>query len=299
MKLKLTTILYVIALLLSAACSNEEVEKKLEGTWHAQYDIEDEDGDVTTIKIQMELNRPDNDFTLILDFYIQPIGKIATVKCKGDWMADEDDLMLDIDTESISFKYSNNVKLLAGITGFSISGFEELFELQIKDTLEGFGYMPIKSIYKDKIVLEMDDNEKVTFTRVETTSEIEDETGNDLAKQSGDEELIYDEYEAEGDGSEHEYYRGKIDGEEITMDLTYYDGSISGRYSYEDSGWYYVKGDYDGEYMNLAESDDYEKNSATIRLRFDHSVNPVVATGNRVDNDGNVSNIRIKSVSED
>lgn len=109
----------------------------------------------------------------------------------------------------------------------------------------------------------------------------------------------YDTSAVEGDPpieEEEVEYTGTIAGKEVTMQLYFYDGDVSGWYRYAgNDGQLELAGTYDGEFLTLEESYNGKK-TGDLRIQVNHNSTPVRLSGTITNYKGNTYNVELSRI---
>lgn len=81
---------------------------------------------------------------------------------EGDWMADEEEITMFIDENSVSVSYDSGLTALAYSMGVQVFMLEHQLETDLKNEIGIWDELPIISLASDKLVIDFDDT-KVTL----------------------------------------------------------------------------------------------------------------------------------------
>lgn len=158
--LKLLTI--VMLCIACVACGPSEQEKILEGRWIGSATTTDDDGDTMKMKLTFDFNRAKDLMKFRMDMSMPGVGDIITVTMEGDWMADEEEITMFIDENSVSVSYASGLTALAYSMGVQVFMLEHQLETDLKNEIGIWDELPIISLASDKLVIDFDDT-KVTL----------------------------------------------------------------------------------------------------------------------------------------
>lgn len=157
--LKLLTI--VMLCIACVACGPSEQEKILEGRWIGSATTDD-DGDTMKMKLTFDFNRAKDLMKFRMDMSMPGVGDIMTVTMEGDWMADEEEITMFIDENSVSVSYASGLTALAYSMGVQVFMLEHQLETDLKNEIGIWDELPIISLDSDRLVIDFDDT-KVTL----------------------------------------------------------------------------------------------------------------------------------------
>jgi len=155
--------IFFIAMLVS--CSSEEVERKIDGEWVGRLSDVDTDGTAIDMKMYFNFSKETHTFRLKLNVSESDFGRLGSVRCQGSWQADEEDIMLDVDKETVQFKFDESLTMLSNMSGIPTYSIEQELKEEVAEYLEGLAFIPIKHVSETSLKLEVDDGEVVTFKR--------------------------------------------------------------------------------------------------------------------------------------
>ncbi len=158
--LKLLTI--VMLCIACVACGPSEQEKILEGRWIGSATTTDDDGDTMKMRLTFDFNRAKDLMKFRMDMSMPGVGDIMTVTMEGDWMADEEEITMFIDENSVSVSYASGLTALAYSMGVQVFMLEHQLETDLKNEIGIWDELPIISLASDKLVIDFDDT-KVTL----------------------------------------------------------------------------------------------------------------------------------------
>jgi hypothetical protein len=158
--LKLLTI--VMLCIACVACGPSEQEKILEGRWIGSATTTDDDGDTMKMRLTFDFNRAKDLMKFRMDMSMPGVGDIMTVTMEGDWMADEEEITMFIDENSVCVSYASGLTALAYSMGVQVFMLEHQLETDLKNEIGIWDELPIISLASDKLVIDFDDT-KVTL----------------------------------------------------------------------------------------------------------------------------------------
>lgn len=147
-----------------AACSTEEIESKIDGEWSGKYTETDADGSQFSIHIYFEFSKADYLFRMNLGLVDPEVGRIGSIRCSGSWKVKDDAIVLDVDNETVKFKFDESLDELAQMFGLSINMLERELKKEIQSEMENMTIIPIESVTQTSMTLEID-GEEVSFSR--------------------------------------------------------------------------------------------------------------------------------------
>ena len=160
--LKLLTI--VMLCIACVACGPSEQEKILEGRWIGSATTTDDDGDTMKMKLTFDFNRAKDLMKFRMDMSMPGVGDIMTVTMEGDWLADEEEISMFVDENSVNVSFDTGITALAYIMGIQAFSLERELETEMRNELGLWNDLPIISLDSDRLVIDFDDT-KVTLYR--------------------------------------------------------------------------------------------------------------------------------------
>lgn len=145
------------AILPFASCSDSKVEKELDGRWEGEAAIVDEEGDMITFKMYLTLTVANNDFDMKINVIYPGIGKVAVIRFGGEWSANSNSLMLDVEEKSLSVRFDEDLAILAEMGGMNVGLLKRQMEQELKDEISGLSILDIKSLSKNEMTLDIFD----------------------------------------------------------------------------------------------------------------------------------------------
>lgn len=160
--LKLLTI--VMLCIACVACGPSEQEKILEGRWIGSATTTDDDGDTMKMKLTFDFNRAKDLMKFRMDMSMPGVGDIMTVTMEGDWLADEEEISMFVDENSVNVSFDTGITALAYMMGIQAFSLERELETEMRNELGLWNDLPIISLDSDRLVIDFDDT-KVTLYR--------------------------------------------------------------------------------------------------------------------------------------
>lgn len=160
--LKLLTI--VMLCIACVACGPSEQEKILEGRWIGSATTTDDDGDTMKMKLSLDFNRAKDLMKFRMDMSMPGVGDIMTVTMEGDWLADEEEISMFVDENSVNVSFDTGITALAYMMGIQAFSLERELETEMRNELGLWNDLPIISLDSDRLVIDFDDT-KVTLYR--------------------------------------------------------------------------------------------------------------------------------------
>lgn len=158
--LKLLTI--VMLCIACVACGPSEQEQILEGRWIGSATTTDDDGDTMKMKLTLDFNRAKDLMKFRMNMSMPGVGDIMTVTMEGDWMADEEEITMFIDENSVNVSFDTGITALAYMMGVQAFSLERELETEMRNELGLWNDLPIISLDSNKLVIDFDDT-KVTL----------------------------------------------------------------------------------------------------------------------------------------
>lgn len=147
---------------LVASCGPSEQEKILEGRWIGSATTTDDDGDTMKMKLTFDFNRAKDLMKFRMDMSMPGVGDIMTVTMEGDWMADEEEITMFVDENSVSVSFNTGITALAYMMGVQAFSLERELESEMRNVLGLWNDLPIISLDSNRLVVDFDDT-KVTL----------------------------------------------------------------------------------------------------------------------------------------
>lgn len=162
----LCSLMAIAAMILMSACNNvksdPETETKLDGYWITSK-TENGEGDVpVTVASLTSFNSATHEFTEECNISSGYSGmyKIATVSCRGQWIASKEKIKFEYDKDSFMFDFSDS-RL--------DSGEQAEFKLEMLEEIKKEGYTETYSLIEysdDSLVLKDEDGVMMAYTKV-------------------------------------------------------------------------------------------------------------------------------------
>ena len=147
---------------LVASCGPSEQEKILEGRWIGSATTTDDDGDTMKMKLTFDFNRAKDLMKFRMDMSMPGVGDIMTVTMEGDWMADEEEITMFVDENSVSVSFNTGITALAYMMGVQAFSLERELESEMRNVLGLWNDLPIISLDSNRLVVDFNDT-KVTL----------------------------------------------------------------------------------------------------------------------------------------
>lgn len=161
----LCSLMTIAAIILMSGCnnvkSNPEIEAKLDGYWITST-TENGEGDIPfTVTSLTSFNSATHEFTEEVNISGGYSGRytLATVTCRGQWIASKDKIKFEFDKESFKFDFSDsNLDL----------GEQAEFRLEMLEEFKKEGYTETYSLieYSDDSLLLKDEDDVTVYMRV-------------------------------------------------------------------------------------------------------------------------------------
>lgn len=163
MKTQKTWLIFSLAfalLVLLSSCTSRE-ERMLEGEWYGELQTVDDDGEEMILKTTLKFNRKKDLMTFRVGYAVPDYGTIAYVTFTGDYLADDKEITMYPDEDSVKCEYTDAIENYANAFGMDLSSFEELLELSLSGMMGIWEDIPIKSLKSDRLVLDLEGDEVV------------------------------------------------------------------------------------------------------------------------------------------
>lgn len=134
-----------------------EQEKMLEGRWLGRQTETDDDGNRIVYKISFEFNRDRDYMGYQMIIELAGYGELAVMSCSGDWIADEEEILMFPDEDSLTIEYADVVEYSSRAMGIPWSDLKLIIEAAISKDLDNIMSLPIKSLKHNELRVEFDD----------------------------------------------------------------------------------------------------------------------------------------------
>lgn len=147
----------VVCIIGLCACEPTEQEKMLEGRWLGRQTETDDDGNRIVYKISFEFNRDRDYMGYQMIIELAGCGELAVMSCSGDWLADEEEILMFPDEDSLTIEYADVVEYSSRAMGLPWSDLKYIIETAISKDLDNIMSIPIKSLNRNELRVEFDD----------------------------------------------------------------------------------------------------------------------------------------------